>query len=67
MRSTTSMPLLRIAGQFGLVQQVVGFARLAAALGIAAHALLAAPDDQAAVVGQGLDGGVGDGCARARA
>ena len=59
-RAKYTEPLLRIADQFGLSQQVVGFARLPAALGVAARAVLATPDHQAAVVGQGLDSGVGD-------
>jgi len=42
---------------------VVGAAGFAGALGVEFGGVLSDPDDAASVVGEGFDGGVGDGCA----
>ena len=48
-----------------LVEQATGTEGAAGAVGVKADAILADPGQQAVVGGQGFDGGVGDGAARA--
>ncbi len=59
------LPFGGAADEFGLVEQALGFAGFAETLGIEASGILACPENGAAVVGEGFDGGVGDGGAGA--